>query len=168
MGRIHAESMLLQQGSMIPDSCSLPLLGGEGAEAEHTGFQTGLSLYMHFWTLLAGILGAFQVQAWWKHRWLIPLWSATAKEGNTVNSFWGLTGRSVILFGRGTSGIHLASLSLQLSIFSNCCQFYCILQHCSKAECRECYMKNQQCMGDVDCCWWVLQGFVIWSLEQWY
>lgn len=68
MGRIHAESMLLQQGSMIPDSCSLPLLGGEGAEAEHTGFQTGLSLYVHFWTLLAGILGAFRVQAWWKHR----------------------------------------------------------------------------------------------------
>lgn len=29
MGRIHAESRLLQQGSMIPGSCSLSLPGGK-------------------------------------------------------------------------------------------------------------------------------------------
>lgn len=109
----------------------------EGAEAEEMGFQTALGLYVHFWTLLAGILGAFQVEVQWKCRWLILLWSATAKEGNTVNSFLGLTGRSVIVLSRETSEIHLASLPVQLLIFSNQCQLHCFLQHCSKAECGE-------------------------------
>lgn len=134
MGRIHAESMLLQQGSMMLDSCSLSFCGRKEQRLNRWASRLHLASMC---TLLAGILGAFQVEVCWKHRWLMLLWSGTAKGRNTVNSFLGLTGRSVTVLGKGPSGIHLASFPVQLSVFSNWCQLYCFLQHCSKVECGE-------------------------------
>lgn len=162
MGRLHAESMLLKQGSLTLDSCSLSVCGGEGAEAEQMGFQTALSLYVHFWTPLAVIVGAFQVEVMME-AWVTDAIVPTPKEHCKL--IFGLTGRSVILLDRGTSEVHLASISA-LHLLKLVPALLLLATWLKSRMWRICYMNNQHCMGDVDCCWWVLQGFVIWRCNS--